>query len=58
MSGVIVLDTPEEFCRNEGASEEDLDEYKLQTLPLLGYFDNQNLLRVVITTLQCFGEGP
>ena len=46
MDLIIVLDVSEEYaCKS--ANQEDVDSYKSNTLPMLGYYDDRGRLAVV-----------
>jgi adenylate kinase len=47
MSKVMVIDTSVDYNTSQGASEEELNQYKLNTLPILGYYDDQQQLSVI-----------
>lgn len=57
MNGVIVFDTTEEFCRKEGAPEEELDEYKTNALPVLCHYENRDRLKIVSYWYFKFGSS-
>jgi hypothetical protein len=47
---VVVLDCTEEAASKE-ANAADLDDYKRDTIPLLGYYDDRGRLAVVSTEI-------
>lgn len=48
MRGAIVVDTPEELSLKNGATLEDIAYYKEQTLIVLGYYEDNNKLELVL----------
>ena len=47
MTGVIVVDTSEQFNASAGASVDDIATYKANTLPVLAHYDDLGKLVIV-----------
>ena len=50
LSGMIVVDTSEQFCTEAGASMDELFKYKNYTLPVVAHFDDLGKLLLVSLT--------